>query len=293
MTANQVNGIILKKISGFYYVQDEKKNLYECKLRGKLKEQVLTGDRVRISILDNEKGVLEQRLPRDNELYRPKIANVTSLIIVIANDRPAPSIMLLEKLLFLAYYNHLTPYIVLNKCDIPASSSATMIKDYYAGADFNFITCSAKTGYGIDTLKKVIDGQVAVMAGPSGSGKSTLLNTLLEGLNVRTQEVSHKIGRGKHTTRHVELFALKFGGCIADTPGFSVLDMPSLSRNEVAAYYPDFAQYIENCEFYNCLHYKERLCGVKQAVDSGDIPEFRYKNYISILEEVMTNERCY
>ncbi len=293
MTANQLKGIIIKKIAGFYYVQNEDGSIYECKLRGKLKQQVLTGDKVVITILDNNRGIMEQVLPRDNELYRPKIANVTTVIIVFAYDRPAPSPILLDRLLFLSYYNRLLPIIVLNKCDIPESEKAVLIKNYYPAAGFNFILSSAKTGCGIQEIRKAVQGQVAVMAGPSGSGKSTLLNSLSEGLNIRTQEVSAKIGRGKHTTRHVELFPLPTGGFIADTPGFSIVDMPSITRREVALYFPDFDQYMDSCEYRDCLHYKELTCGVKRAQEEGRIPEFRYNNYITMLEEVISSERCY
>ncbi len=293
MTANQVHGIIIKKIAGFYYVKNEDGSIYECKLRGKLRQQVLTGDKVIITLLDNDRGIMEQVLPRDNELYRPKIANVTAVIIVMAHDRPAPSPILLDRLLFLSYYHRLLPIIVLNKCDIPESDKATLIKNYYSKAGFNFILSSAKTGCGIQEIQQAVQGQVAVMAGPSGTGKSTLLNTLSDGLHLRTQEVSTKIGRGKHTTRHVELFPLPTGGLIADTPGFSIIDMPNIARREVAQHFPDFDQYKDLCEFRDCLHYKEKNCGVKKAQAEGSLPEFRYKNYITMLEEVISSERCY
>ncbi len=293
MTATQLNGIIIKKIAGFYYVQHEDGSIYESKLRGKVKQQVLTGDRVVITVVDNNRGIMERVLPRDNELYRPKIANVTAVIIVLAYDRPAPSSILLDRLLFLSDYNHLQPIIVLNKCDTPENEKAKLIKSYYPGAGFIFILSSAKTGCGIQEIRNAVQGHVAVMAGPSGAGKSTLLNTLSEGLNIRTQEVSSKIGRGKHTTRHVELFPLPSGGFIADTPGFSVIDTPDISRREVARHFPDFAQYAELCEFGDCLHYKERNCGVKKARDEGRIAGFRYNNYVTILEEVISSERCY
>ncbi len=293
MAAHQLNSTIIKKISGFYYVQDDKGSIYESKLRGKLKQEVLTGDRVLITVLDHKQGIIEQVLPRDNQLYRPKIANVTMVLIVMALDRPAPSLMLLDRLLFLSYYNGLQPIIILNKCDIPESLAAGLIKDYYPRAGFQFLLSSAKTGCGIEEIKAAVEGQIAVMAGPSGSGKSTLLNTLGGDLQLRTQEVSSRIGRGKHTTRHVELFPLPTGGLIADTPGFSIVDMPKMSRNEVASLFPDFESSTQLCEFRNCIHHKERLCGVKQAVEADHIPAFRYYNYITMLEEVISHERSY
>lgn len=293
MLAHQLNSVIIKKISGFYYVQDDEGNIYESKLRGKLKQKVLTGDRVIITVLGDKKGIIEKVLPRENELQRPPIANVTMVLIVLAHDRPAPSTMLLDRLLFLSYYHELLPIIIMNKCDIPESRAAALIKEYYPTAGFNFILSSAKIGCGIEEIRKKIEGQVAVMAGPSGSGKSTLLNTLGEGLQLRTQDVSSKIGRGKHTTRHVELFPLPGGGLIGDTPGFSVIDMPALERKEVSFYFPDFQSYTELCEFRDCIHYKERFCGVKQALEAGDLPIHRYNNYITMLEEVISRERSY
>lgn len=293
MAAHQLNSTIIKKIAGFYYVQDDEGSIYESRLRGKLKLKVLTGDRVVITVLGDKKGIIEQVLPRDNQLYRPSIANVTMVLIVLAHDRPAPSLMLLDRLLFLSHYHGLQPIIILNKCDIPESHAASLIKEYYPAAGFNFVLSSAKTGCGIEEIREAVEGQVAVMAGPSGSGKSTLLNTLGEELQLRTQEVSSKIGRGKHTTRHVELFPLPSGGLIADTPGFSVVDMPAISRRELASYFPDFKSYTDLCEFGDCIHYKERLCGVKQALEAGNIPLYRYNNYMAMLEEVISRERSY
>lgn len=292
MTVNQVEGLILKKYSGFYYVQDEQKNIYECKLRGKIKGQVLSGDKVELTRLGNNKGILEKVLPRKNELYRPRVANVNVVLIVMANDKPAPSLVLLDRLLFLAEYNNLEPFIILNKCDLPESEKALLL-NYYSKAGFNVTRTSVKKPAGIDELKDITAGKITVFAGPSGVGKSSLLNALLNEVNVKTQEVSKKIGRGKHTTRHVELYPLESGGWIADTPGFSILDMPNLDSHELAGYFPDFSDFTGECRFYNCLHYKEKECGVKKAVEQGIIAEFRYQNYVTMLEEVMKNERCY
>ena len=293
MTAHQLNSVIIKKIAGFYYVQDDEGIIYESKLRGKLKQKVLTGDRVIITVLGDNRGIIEQVLPRDNQILRPSIANVTMVLIVLSQDRPAPSLMLLDRLLFLGYYNGLQPIVILNKCDLPESQAASLIKEYYPAAGFNFLLSSGKTGCGIEEIREAVAGQVAVMAGPSGSGKSTLLNTLGEGLELRTQEVSSKIGRGKHTTRHVQLFPLPTGGLIADTPGFSVIDMPKISRKKLASYFPDFQSYTELCEVRDGIHYKERLSGFKQALEAGNIPLSRYNNYIAMLEEVISLERSY
>ncbi|MDD3267706.1 MAG: ribosome small subunit-dependent GTPase A [Syntrophomonadaceae bacterium] len=293
MSEKRVEGLILKKYSGFYYVQDDQQNIFECKLRGKLKSLVLSGDRAIILPLEDGKGILEEVLPRENELYRPRIANVNTVLIVMASGRPSPSMVLLDRLLFLSFYNNLVPYIILNKCDLEADPKARLIQDYYPRAGINLINTSVIMGTGIEALKKAIKGKIAVLAGPSGVGKSSLLNTLLAGSQVKTQEVSQKIGRGKHTTRHVELFPLDSGGWVADTPGFSVLDMPELKSPELGKYFPDFAPYFSDCRFRNCLHFKENDCEVKRMVEQGAIAQFRYQNYLSMLEELMENERCY
>lgn len=295
MPHQPVTGLILKKYSGFYYVQDASGTIFECKLRGKAKKQViLTGDKAVITPLDYNHGILEGIEPRCNELYRPRIANVELVLIVMAFDRPEPVPMLLDRLLILTYHGGLTPLLVLNKCDLEASAKAQAIMQIYSKLQIKIIKTSAKQRCGLDQLLNAISGKIAVFAGPSGTGKSTLLNNLAGDVAIKTQEVSSKIGRGRHTTRHVELFPLHSGGWIADTPGFSTLDLPEdLVSRQLGAYYPEFLPHLDRCRFLDCLHYRETECGVKEALSSGEVAELRYHNYVAILEEVMRNERCY
>jgi ribosome biogenesis GTPase len=293
MTVTLVEGLVLKNYNSFYYVQDNLKNLYECRVRGKVKTRILSGDIVLITPLEDGKGVLEKVLPRKNELLRPKIANVTVVLIVMASERPSPSLMLLDRLLFLTLYNKLSPIIILNKSDLTLDNKAQIIMNYYPGSGFKLIMTSVKKGKGIKFLKETINNEIAVLAGPSGVGKSSLLNTLYDGTDAETQEISKKLGRGKHTTRHVELYPLDSGGWIADTPGFSVLEIPPIKREDFAQYFPDLNHFSSTCRFNNCLHYKEKECGVKQAVMEGAIISERYNNYVAMLEEVIENERCY
>jgi len=292
MTLTQEEGLIIKNYSGFYYVQDKTNSIFECKVRGKVKEKLLSGDRVIFTPLEIGKGILEKVLQRENQLYRPRVANVTRVLIVMAYDQPKPDLILLDRLLFLAEFNRIIPYIILNKCDLTVDEHAQKIVNYYSNS-FKVINTSARQNLGMEILSDAIAGEIAVFAGPSGTGKSSMLKRLTGEVKVRTQEVSSKIGRGKHTTRHVELYPLPGGGWIVDTPGFSVLDMPAIKREEFDQYFPDFTRHVKGCKFNNCLHYKEKECGVKTAVEQDKILITRYQNYISMLEEIMEKERCY
>lgn len=293
MPPARVEGLVLKKYSGFYYVQDQDNNLYQCRLRGKIKDLVTTGDRVMVSPLESGSGILEEVLPRLSELYRPRIANVTLVLIVLACSHPAPSTVLLDRLLVLTMHQGLRPCLVLNKSDLEPDKSARLIAEHYPRAGFAVIKTSALDCTGVDLLKEQIQDEIAVFAGPSGVGKSSLLNQLVGGGYAATGQLSSKIARGKHTTRHVELFPLPSGGWLADTPGFSMLDLPDISSRELGILYPDFGDYSPNCRFSNCLHAREAGCAVREAVADGQIPDFRYNNYLNLLAEVMVKERCY
>lgn len=293
MTNGGVEGLVLKNYGGFYYVQDSSHDIYECKLRGKIKQAVLTGDKVLFTPLEQGRGILETIQPRRNELQRPRIANVDLLLTIMAHNQPAPSLALLDRLLVNASYKELTPYIILNKMDLPEDDNSSIITSYYPRMGFNLIKSSVRNNIGIDSIKEAISNRIAVLAGPSGTGKSSLLNLLIEGAGIKTQDVSRKIGRGRHTTRHVELYPLSSGGWIADTPGFSVLDPPDMESRYLASLFPEFYDFSNECRFNDCLHYGEKDCAVKEAVKDKVIAEFRYNNYVIMLEELIKNERCY
>ncbi len=292
MVLEHLDGLVIKNYSGFYYVQDDTGTVYTCKVRGKVKDRLLSGDRVVFTPLELGQGILEKVLPRTNELYRPRVANVSRVLVVMAYNQPRPDLTLLDRLLFLAEYNHIEPFIILNKCDLEMHPSTGQILDYYPQV-YKVFQTSARQAIGIDALAQAVTGEIAVFAGPSGVGKSRLLQKLTGQSTVRTGSVSAKIGRGKHTTRHVELYLLPQGGWIVDTPGFNVLDMPAIRREDLTRYFPDFTAYSCNCRFGDCIHYRENECGVKEAVEQNQIPASRYKNYLSMLEEIIAKEGVY
>jgi len=290
-------GIVVRGYAGFYYVQEEDK-IWECSLRGKfryLKQNVLVGDRVKIRPVEEEKkkAVIEEVLPRFNELLRPPIANVDQAVIVMAFKNPDPSLYLLDRLLVLAEASSIEPAIVFNKIDLVDEETASSILEVYRQAGYAAVSTSAVSGAGIDALRELLKGKVSVFAGPSGVGKSSLLNALQPGLSLQTGEVSSKIGRGRHTTRRVELLVLQSGGWVADTPGFSVIDLPSMSRQDLAYYFREFREELGRCRFTSCLHRGEQGCAVTEAVKAGRISSSRYWHYREFLEEVIKNEQRY
>lgn len=293
-TASSINGLVLKRYSGFYYVQGPDGELFECKLRGKLQDDViLVGDRVQFTPTEKGKGIVERVLPRDVQLRRPAIANVNQVLVVMSFDQPEPNLKLLDRLLILIENLNLAAVIVLNKCDLPGNETAAIIREYYRRIGYPVIVTSAANGTGVEVLNNAMSGKISVIAGPSGVGKSSLLNLLVPGQELKTGEVSRKLRRGRHTTRHVELFPLPSGGWVADTPGFTVVDNPPIKREELAPLFIEFAGPAGNCRFADCLHSGEVDCGVKAAVRDGTILASRYQNYLTILGEIIEQERCY
>lgn len=293
-----LEGIILKGYSGFYYVWDGT-HLWECSLRGKFrlkKQTFLPGDRVEISVIcqETKKAVIEKVKPRQTELIRPAIANVELAVIVMSFKSPEPDFWLLDRLLIMVQASLIQPVICFNKVDLVPESQNREIKEIYEKTGFPVLITSSKEKWGLDGIKEVLAGKVAVLAGPSGVGKSSILNALEPGVSLKTGEVSERLDRGKHTTRHVELVRLSSGGLLADTPGFSQVYLPKeLKREFLVWYYPDFMKYRKQCRFNTCLHRDEPQCAVREAAQSGSIDFERYQRYLVILEEVIAEERRY
>lgn len=286
-------GRIIRGDSGFYYVYLEGE-LYECKLRGKLKlvhKKAYPGDIVEIVIDDNFKGSIESIQERKNLLPRPAIANSDQLLVVMSLSFPTIDFNVLDRLLVLSQWHKIEPIIVLNKKDEDKADLGQKIKAIYP---FLVIEVSASTGYGIDDLKKQLKGKLSVLAGPSGVGKSSILNAIDGKLIRATGILGNKLKRGKHTTRTSEFYEVE-GGLIADTPGFSRLELPiDMKMENLTEYYPEFFEYIHDCFFNGCLHDKEKKCGVKNALSEGKINQDRYDRYLYMLEEIKENkERRY
>lgn len=288
-------GRLIKGIGGFYYV-DVKGQVFECKARGlfrKKKVVPVVGDYVEIHILDNEnkKGVIEKINSRYNELIRPSVSNVDQAIVVFAVTQPDPHLSLLDRFLVLAESQKLKIIICLNKIDLLKEEEYKEIVNIYTSVGYKVILTSTKQDKGISDLKEELKNKTTVFAGPSGVGKSTLLNNIQTGLQLQTGEVSSKIGRGKHTTRHAELIAFDGSGWVVDTPGFSSLNMDFIDEDELSFHFPEFMHYKDDCRFNTCKHINEPSCGVKDAVDVGKIPQQRYDSYIQFIDEIRKNRR--
>lgn len=290
-----LEGKITKGIGGFYYI-DTEKGIYECRARGIFRKQKITplvGDRVKISIVDEEtkKGVVEEIDKRDTELIRPPIANVDKALIVFAVKNPKPHLSLLDRFIVLAEKENLEIVIVLTKADLDDDNTLEKIASIYELSGYKVIPVSNKTKLNIDKIKEELKGSVVVFAGPSGVGKSSLLNEIDGNFQLQTGEVSDKIKRGKHTTRHAELLKLECGGMVADTPGFSSLTLDDIEENELKEYFIEFYNY-DDCKFGSrCVHENEPGCGVKEAVESGDISKERYDSYIQLLNEIRQSKQ--
>lgn len=287
-------GVVTKGYGGFYYVYTPD-GLWRCTLRGKFRyrgEQVLVGDRVLVRAVGDRVGTIEQLLPRKVSLVRPPVANVEQVIIVMAATEPDPDLYLLDRLLVSVGVSGLDAVICVNKIDL-VDVGALSWPRVYRDISYPVVAVSAATGVGLEQLIGLLAGRISVLAGPSGVGKSSLLNALVPGLALKTGEISRRLRRGRHVTRHVELLVLPQHGLVADTPGFSSLHLPPMEREHLAELFPEIERYRGQCRFAVCLHHREPDCRVKEAVAKGEIASWRYEHYVSFLEEVMAEERRY
>ena len=283
-----VEGRIQKALSGFYYV-DTGSELLTCRARGKFRKDgisPLVGDRVEVRELGNGDGFLEKILPRRNAFARPAVANIDQLVVIASGATPRTDPFLIDRVAAIAALKGCEVIILLNKCDL---DSADELYGIYRAAGFQTLRVSAETGEGLEALKPLIAGKLSAFTGNSGVGKSSILNALDSEFHIQVGEVSDALGRGRHTTRHVELFRLSCGAEIVDSPGFSSFETDELNlelKHRLPETFREFGPYLDRCRFVGCSHTKEKGCAVLEAVRRGDIQKSRHDSYLQLYEEL-------
>lgn len=291
-----MNGKIIKGIAGFYYVHDGHSKIYECKAKGIFRNRnmkPLVGDNVVCSILSevDKEGNIDQILPRKNQLIRPAVANIDQALVVFAIIHPEPNLNLLDRYLIMMHEKGIPVSICFNKIDLANEEIILKYQTIYESAGYQVLFTSTKTGEGLDDIFSFMDQKTTVLAGPSGVGKSSLTNLLYPKANMETGDISRKIERGKHTTRHAEIFWMKEDTYFVDTPGFSSMSVEEIQADELRYNFPEFEQYEPDCKFLGCAHMAEPICGVKEAVASGKISASRYDNYQILYKELKEKRR--
>ena len=291
-----MEGKIIKGIAGFYYVHTPENKVYECKAKGifrKEKLKPLVGDNVEIKVLDEEKktGTIETVQKRNNQLIRPAVSNVDQAVVIFAAAKPEPNLNLLDRFLISMEKQKIETIICFNKIDEASLEVLNQLEEIYCSCHYKVLFTSATLNKGIDNLKKFLKNKTTVLAGPSGVGKSSLINLIQPEANMETGCISEKIQRGKHTTRHSELFFIDGNSYIMDTPGFSSLYIDDIEKQELKAYFSEFKEYEIQCRFTGCVHIKEPDCGVKQALEQKKISKIRYNNYVLLYEELKDKKR--
>lgn len=295
-----MQGKIVKGIGGFYYVlcrgAEGESGIYECKARGVFRKdnrKPLVGDDVELDVLDEEKslGNIRELLPRHSELIRPAVANVDQALVIFSIVKPKPNFNLLDRFLIMMEQQKIPCIICFNKEDIDEGDEGTEYQEIYEKCGYRTLKISAKLGTGIEELKTLLAGKTTTVAGPSGVGKSSVVNRLQSGIVMETGQISEKIERGKHTTRHSELIAMGEDTYILDTPGFSSLSLFDLEKEQLAAYYPEFVEYEKYCKFGGCAHVAEKVCGIRDAVEQGEISRMRYENYCLLYGELKDRKK--
>jgi ribosome biogenesis GTPase / thiamine phosphate phosphatase len=288
------HGIITKGIAGFYYVKLADGKIIECKARGRFRKEGLSpvvGDRVLIDLSDEDHGTISEIEERKTLIIRPLVANVDQAIVVFALKKPDLNFTLLDELLISIEHYNLDIIICFNKNDLDDDNTFDNAANIYRNIGYKVIRLNGLSGEGIEELNSEIQGKISVFAGPSGVGKSTVSNRLQNTVIMETGEISQKINRGKHTTRHAELIEVNKETYIVDTPGFSSLDLDFIDPQNLEYAFKEFRQYLGECKFSSCLHYKESSCKIKEEVEKGNIPAQRYSAYVDILNELQKNRR--
>ena len=286
----------MKGIAGFYYVYAEDGEVYECKAKGifrKENQKPLVGDDVEIQILDREEkeGSITSILPRRNSLIRPAVANVDQAFVIFAAENPKPNLMLLDRFLIMMEREGIPAVICFNKKDLVSPEELEVLYETYAGCGYQVILSSVNLGEGVEEIRQILQGKTTVVAGPSGVGKSSLANLMQEDVQMETCEISKKLKRGRHTTRHSQVIPVAENTYLVDTPGFTSLYLTDMEEQELKDYFREFQQYEGKCRFQGCRHIHEPGCAVKEALENQKISRIRYEDYLGLYEELKEKRR--
>ena len=287
-----IDGVILKGIGGFYYVKTNE-SVFECKAKGKFRKKKispLAGDKVSITVRDDEENTIDEIYKRKNFLIRPPVANIDKLFIVVSATKPKPNTVIIDKMTILAEKNDITPVIIITKTDL---ACAEALKEIYKSTGYNVYSFSIEDFSELDAIKAELKGSLCAFTGNSGVGKSTLINALSGDLELETGEISDKLGRGRHTTRQAEIFPVG-EGLVIDTAGFSSIDFTTDNRiysDELQYYFKEFAEHINDCRFNGCRHMGDKGCKVCELVENGVISRSRHDSYKTIYEEIKVNKK--
>lgn len=288
-----MQGIIIGNISNTYKIKTGTK-IYEAYARGKFKNEEITplvGDKVEIQITDeaSDTAIIEQILPRKNEIKRPKMANIDQIIFIVSTKNPKPDLLMLDKQLAYVEKLRIEPVIIINKIDL--QDTYKEIQQLYTSIGYKTIVTSAKQNQGIDEVKAILKNKISVFSGNSGVGKSSIINAIFGKDKTQEGEISQKNKKGKNTTTDTKLYELEESTYIADTPGFSSFEINEIESTELDKYFREFKQEIENCEFVGCTHIKEQTCGIKTAIEQNRISQERYDRFCKIYEELKDKEK--
>ncbi|HLV10471.1 MAG TPA: ribosome small subunit-dependent GTPase A [Halanaerobiales bacterium] len=277
-----MKGIVTRTVGGFFFPADKEQNIYRTGIRGRINKRIYPGDYVEF-----KNGIIEKLYPRNNLLIRPQVANIDQILIILSTDNPPYHLRNLDRFLIVSEKAGLNPLIIINKIDL-VENLEILQKDFqvYEKAGYRVYYISVKGRNGLEKLCKELQGHINVLTGPSGAGKSSLLNSIIRGAKLQVGEISKKLKRGVHTTKHVQLLPLDNEGWVADTPGFNSLDISHISPNELSFFYPEFWDYHNKCKFRACSHTHEPGCAVKKAFKKGIISERRYNNYCNFYNEL-------
>ena len=291
-----MQGKIIKGIAGFYYIYAEDGNIYECKAKGIFRKdnfKPLVGDNVEITVLDEEEkeGSVTSILPRRNSLIRPAVANVDQAFLIFAMENPKPNFLLLDRFLIMMEQQKIPVVICFNKKDVGEKKEMEKLYEIYTGCGYRVVLSSTYEGEGMDEIREILKGKTTVVAGPSGVGKSSITNCMQGEVQMETGEISKKLKRGKHTTRHSQVIPVEKNTFLVDTPGFSSLYLTDMKEEELRDYFPEFVMYEPQCRFQGCMHIHEPGCAVKKALSEGKISQQRYDNYLALYEELKEKRR--